>query len=170
MSTATPTLTQQTTVLTPQQLLDHWQGHRRLTRKMIEKFPDDKLFTYSIGGMRPFGEFITEFLEMGIPGIRGVVSRQWSKVTDMAHHSRKGLPTTKAELLKRWDEDTEELNALFPQIPAERFQEMDKAFGQWDGPIYFFIFYWIDNEIHHRAQGYVYLRSLGIEPPPFWER
>jgi len=27
-----------------------------------------------------------------------------------------------------------------------------------------------DNEIHHRGQGYVYLRSLGTEPPPFWER
>ncbi|MEJ7681733.1 MAG: DinB family protein [Segetibacter sp.] len=32
------------------------------------------------------------------------------------------------------------------------------------------IFYFIDNEIHHRAQGYVFLRSLGIEPPHFWER
>jgi uncharacterized damage-inducible protein DinB len=30
--------------------------------------------------------------------------------------------------------------------------------------------YVIDNEIHHRGQGYVYLRELGIEPPPFWER
>jgi uncharacterized damage-inducible protein DinB len=28
----------------------------------------------------------------------------------------------------------------------------------------------IDNEIHHRGQGYVYLRALGIEPPPFCER
>lgn len=32
------------------------------------------------------------------------------------------------------------------------------------------ILYAIDNEIHHRGQGYVYLRSLGIEPPPFYER
>ncbi|MEJ6979249.1 DinB family protein [Pedobacter sp. P351] len=28
----------------------------------------------------------------------------------------------------------------------------------------------IDNEIHHRGQAYVYLRSLGITPPFFWER
>lgn len=27
-----------------------------------------------------------------------------------------------------------------------------------------------DNEIHHRGPGYVDLRSLGIEPPRFWER
>ena len=30
--------------------------------------------------------------------------------------------------------------------------------------------YAIDNEIHHRGQGFVYLRALGIEPPHFWER
>ena len=39
---------------------------------------------------------------------------------------------------------------------------MDKAFGQWEGPVYSFIIYWIDNEIHHRGQAYVYLRSLGM--------
>jgi uncharacterized damage-inducible protein DinB len=24
--------------------------------------------------------------------------------------------------------------------------------------------------IHHRRQGYVFLRALGVEPPPFYER
>jgi uncharacterized damage-inducible protein DinB len=28
----------------------------------------------------------------------------------------------------------------------------------------------IDNEIHHRGQAYVYLRALGLDVPPFWER
>jgi len=40
----------------------------------------------------------------------------------------------------------------------------------YEAPIYNMILYWIDNEIHHRGQGYVYLRSLGIEPPAFWDR
>jgi uncharacterized damage-inducible protein DinB len=35
---------------------------------------------------------------------------------------------------------------------------------------YAMFLYAIDNEIHHRGQGYVYLRALGIEPPPFYER
>jgi uncharacterized damage-inducible protein DinB len=51
-----------------------------------------------------------------------------------------------------------------------RFQETDKAFGQWEMTIYGLLFYLVDNEIHHRGQGYVYLRSLGIEPPAFYER
>jgi uncharacterized damage-inducible protein DinB len=37
-------------------------------------------------------------------------------------------------------------------------------------PLHDLILYVIDNEIHHRGQGYVHLRALGIEPPPFYDR
>lgn len=170
MSTSATAIPGPAIVITPEALLDHWQGHRRLTRKTIEAFPEDKLFTYSIGGMRPFSQLVHEFLDMAVPGLKGVVTGNWLKAEDMPHISKKSIPGTKAELLKRWDEDTEELNRLWAQIPPHRFLEQDKAFGQWDGPIYFFILYWIDNEIHHRGQATVYLRSLGIEPPAFWDR
>ena len=43
-----------TTVITAEELLEHWQGHRRLTRRVIEAFPDDQLFSFAVGGMRPF--------------------------------------------------------------------------------------------------------------------
>ena len=167
MTTSTPAPTH--TVITPQELLDHWQGHRRLTRRLLEIFPEEHLFTYSLGGMRPFSDFILEFIGMATPGLRGIVTGQWSGIDDMDHR-KKEKPTTKQQLLQLWDETTEELNRLWPQIPPHRFHELDKAFGQWEGTGYFFIFYWIDNEIHHRGQAYVYLRSLGIEPPGFWER
>ena len=36
--------------ITPDALLAHWQGHRRLTRRVIDAFPDDQLFTFSLGG------------------------------------------------------------------------------------------------------------------------
>ena len=73
-------------------------------------------------------------------------------------------------MLRLWDESTERLNALWPQIPPERFQETLTAFGQYPGVLHDLILYVIDNEIHHRGQGYVYLRALGIEPPPFYDR
>jgi uncharacterized damage-inducible protein DinB len=79
-------------------------------------------------------------------------------------------PASKAEILLLWDLQTAQLNELFPTIPAHRFSEVDKAFGQWEMPGVATIQYAIDNEIHHRGQGYVYLRALGIEPPHFWER
>jgi uncharacterized damage-inducible protein DinB len=148
-------------------LLDQWLGHRRVTRKLIEAFPEDKMFTYSIGGMRTFAQLISELLTMGAPGIRGVVQGTWVSYQD-AEASFKF--TSKKELLALWDKSTEEIKTLWPQIPAERFHENDKFFGQFEGKIYWSILYLIDNEIHHRAQAYVYLRSLGVEPPAFWDR
>src|SRR6185369_11350146 len=120
-----------TVVITPEALLDHWQGHRKLTRKLIEAYPEDKLFTFSIGGMRPASEFIIEMLGMAVPGLNGVITGTWQKYDERLHFTKKGVPTTKAELLQAWDETTERINALWPQIPAGRFQEHDLAFGQW---------------------------------------
>jgi uncharacterized damage-inducible protein DinB len=78
--------------------------------------------------------------------------------------------TTKKELLELWDADVDAIKAVFPTIPPHRWHEQDVAFGQYPGNGLSFITYFIDNEIHHRGQGYVYLRSLGIEPPAFWDR
>lgn len=150
-------------LVTPEQFLHHWQGHRGLTRRVIDAFPDDKLFTYSIGGMRPFSTLAMEFIGMAVPTLQGVITREWKSYSP-------GEVKTKADILRLWDEATAEINRLWPTIPAERFQETDKAFGQWEMPIFALLFYVVDNEIHHRGQGYVYLRSLGIEPPAFYER
>jgi uncharacterized damage-inducible protein DinB len=159
MTSATTTIN----ILTAETLLNNWQGHRRVTRKTIEAFPEDKLFEFSVGGMRPFAEMALEFIRMAVPIVDGVSTGKWVDY--------KGpKPTTKSELLQLWDAQTEELNTKFPNIPPHRFSEVDKAFGRWEGPGLATIQYAIDNEIHHRGQGYVYLRALGIEPPPFWIR
>ena len=151
-----------TPFITPDALLVHWQGHRRLTRRVIDAFPDDKLFTFSVGGMRPFGDLALELLTMASRMVRGIASGDW-KMSDRE-------PRPKAEILRLWDESTEQLNTLWSQIPPERFREQATAFGQWPGIVHNLILYVVDNEIHHRGQGYVYLRALGIEPPPFFER
>lgn len=165
---ATMTSKNPAVIITPGELLEHWQGHRRVTRKVIEAFPGDKLFDYSSGGMRPFSELAMEMIQMAVPGIQGVVTGEWRNFgdPDVINPS----PETKQELLELWDWTTRQINQLWPQIPPHRFQEIDVAFGQYEGKIWWHIFYFIDNEIHHRGQGYVYLRSLGIEPPFFWDR
>lgn len=155
-------------VISPSTLLAQWQGHRYVTRKVIEAFPEDKLFTFSLGGMRPFGMLVREMLTMGAPGIEGVITDKWQSFQE----TEKEFPTpcSKEQLLKYWDVSTKRINEAWSKIPAERFHDKIKMFGQWEGPVYWSIFYFIDNEIHHRGQGYVYLRALGIEPPPFWDR
>ena len=155
--------TEATPFITPDGLLAHWHGHRRVTRRVIDAFPDDKLFSFSVGGMRPFGQLALEMITMGAPMVRGAISGDWSTSSDRD-------PRPKQEVLRLWDETTEQLNTLWPQIPPQRFQETLTAFGQYKDVLHNLILYVIDNEIHHRGQGYVYLRALGIEPPPFYDR
>ncbi|MDR3711235.1 MAG: DinB family protein [Puia sp.] len=165
------TITTTPVVITPEALLEHWQGHRRLTRRTIEAFPADKLFTYSVGGMRPFSALAGEMISMAGPSMYGFVTGRWDPVDERGHLLTEApKPDTQAGLLEQWDETTDIINTLWPRIRPDRFQENDKLFNMWESAIYSGIFYLIDNEIHHRGQGYVYLRSLGIEPPPFWER
>src|SRR5262252_7476420 len=103
-------------VISPAALLDHWQGHRRLTRRVIESFPEDRLFSFSIGLMRPFGAMALEMISIAEPMVRGIVTGNWDQSM-----SRDARP--KQEVLRLWDENTGKINILWPQIPPERFQE-----------------------------------------------
>ncbi len=150
-------------VISANQLLGQWQGHRRLTRRVIEAFSEDKLFNYSIGGMRTFSTLVMEMIEIAYPGVQGMIDGNWKD--EVKEH-----PKTKEELLQLWDVVTERIDRLWPLIPIERFQTVEAAFGLYEDALYSTVLYFIDNEIHHRGQGYVYLRSLGIEPPAFYER
>lgn len=162
-STPATTSTPLAAAITPEQLLASWQGHRRLTRRLIDVFPDEELFSLTIGGMRTFGAISIELLNMALPTVRGIVTERWETMEKMEDPS-------KDDILREWDRSTSEIDALWPQIPVGRFQEVRTAFGQWTMPVHDLLLYIIDNEVHHRGQGYVYLRALGVEPPPFYER
>lgn len=157
--------TQVNEVITTEELLQHWQGHRNLTRRVIEAFPEDAFFNHRIGGMRTFAEMTLELLAIAGPGIQEIATGQNNEFKEDIEHGN-----SKAVLLQHWDETTEVLNKYWAEIPASRFHDPIKAFGQYEGTVISSILYFIDNEIHHRGQGYVYLRSLGVEPPAFWDR
>src|SRR5579863_7127358 len=84
------TATAEVNVQTADDVLKHWQGHRSLTRRVIDAFPEDKLFNFSVGGMRPFAEMAWEFIRMAVPIADGVATGKWEEF--------KGTkPTTKSE-------------------------------------------------------------------------
>ena len=153
-------------VMSAEALLAHWQGHRRLTRRLIDAFPEDKLFTHAIGGMRPFGVMSMELISIAAPMARGVATNEWDALSN--HDQSAALP--KSEVLRLWDEGTAAIDEWWARIPSGRFAEQTIAFGMYPGQVYDLMLYVIDNEIHHRGQGYVYLRSLGITPPLFHDR
>ena len=113
--------------------------------------------------MRPFATLTAELLRIAVPVLRGVATGEWTP--DDAPP-----PATRAEALQRWDEATAEIDRLWPGLPPQRFQDVATAFGRWEGPGYWQLLYAIDNEVHHRSQGYVYLRARGVEPPAFYDR
>lgn len=152
------------TALTPDDLLAHWLGHRRLTRRTIEAFPTDEAFaTFSVGGMRPFADLVAEMLGVAVPTARGVATGEWP-------WEPVAPPATRAEALAAWDAATPQLEAHFGQIAPERFAQTETAFGEWTMPVWELLCYALDNEVHHRGQGFVYLRALGVEPPAFPDR
>ncbi|WP_212004738.1 DinB family protein [Chitinophaga sp. HK235] len=152
------------TALTSKGLREHWEGHRRLTRRLLEAFPEEHFFSYSIGGMRPVAALAMELINITGPGIPGAATGNWNLV------ARHDLPSTKQAILDLWDQNTALISEYWPQITEERFQEEDVAFGNYPGTVISLLMYFIDNEIHHRGQIYVYFRALGLEAAPFYER
>ncbi|MBZ4035581.1 DinB family protein [Flavobacterium sp. 17A] len=152
-------------VISSEDLLKHWQGHRALTRRLIEIFPEKDFFEFSIGGMRPFSKLVDELLAIGGPAMKGIVNRDAQPYTEGTEKL-----IFKAQYLEKWDEATAEINKYWEELSIEDFNETFNLFGQYEFPIIQNILYFIDNEVHHRGQGYVYLRALNIEPPFFWER
>ncbi|GHF41700.1 putative damage-inducible protein DinB [Deinococcus metalli] len=158
------TTTTTPSILTLDALLTHWQGHRGLTRRVIEAFPEGQLFTFSVGGMRPFGELAWEVYGVTGYNLQGLTTDDWSWNPPEA-----APPHDRAALLAAWDAQTPQLDAAVPGIdPAWFVVPQTMAWGTM-APLHS-VLYGIDNEIHHRAQGYVYLRALGITPPAFYER
>jgi uncharacterized damage-inducible protein DinB len=152
-------------IILAEDILANWLGHRNLTRRVIEAFPEKELFSFSIGGMRTFADMTVELLSIAGPGLEEIISGESKPLDERFDHQNKKLM-----LLKKWDVETGFIKSTWPRITNERFNEVITLFGQYTDKSINSIFYFIDNEIHHRAQGYVYLRALGIEPPFFYER
>jgi uncharacterized damage-inducible protein DinB len=151
-------------------LMKHWQGHRLLTRKLIELYPEDQFYSFSIGGMRTCADLVMEIIGLTAPGIHGIVTGVWISPNDPDLSYSTPAPATKQEVLDLWDRITSQMTETWKGMTQERALEIDSAFGFYEDTIINSIFYLIDNEIHHRGQAYVYMRSLGHEPPGFWDR
>ena len=95
-----------TPFLNTAEFLEHWQGHRNLTRRVIETFPEKELFEFSVGGMRTFAELAKELLAIAAPGLKEIVNRESVPFDEKSENIK-----TKADILKAWDESTEIINS-----------------------------------------------------------
>ena len=86
--------------------------------------------------MRPFAAMTFEMISLASAGIRGIATGTWDMGSDLLHHSGRPAPATRDALLALWDETTSQIDTLWPQIPPQRFEEVDTAFGAYEGVIY----------------------------------
>ena len=149
-------------LLTPEALLTNLKDVRALTRNVIEAFPEKELFEFSVANLRPFSQMVEEFLM-----ITNYIFTETLHEKHTPFYTEGQFPTNKAEVLALWERATEILDREWTKVgdytqPLTIYQ-MTFSFAQW-------ILYAIENESHHRGQGYTYLRALNIEPPFFWAR
>ncbi|HRN98730.1 MAG TPA: DinB family protein, partial [Flavobacterium sp.] len=116
-------------------------------------------------GMRTPDQLTAELLSIGAPAMTAIVIKQVTPYSEP-----EGIAHNKAAYLAQWDKDTQTINQQWAKLSPRDFSETFNLFGQYEFPVIQNILYFIDNEIHHRGQLYVYLRGLNIEPPFFWER
>ena len=149
-------------LLTPEALLTNLKDVRALTRNVIEAFPEKELFEFSVANLRPFSQMVEEFLM-----ITNYIFTETLHEKHTPFYTEGQFPTTKAEVLALWDRATEIIDCEWTKVgdytQSLTIYQMTFSFAQW-------ILYAIENESHHRGQGYTYLRALGIEPPFFWAR
>ena len=149
-------------LLTPEALLTNLKDVRALTRNVIEAFPEKELFEFSVANLRPFSQMVEEFLM-----ITNYIFTETLHEKHTPFYTEGQFPTTKTEVLALWDKVTEIIAREWKEVgdytQSLTIYQMTFSFAQW-------ILYFIENESHHRGQGYTYLRALGIEPPSFWGR
>lgn len=143
-----------------------WEENRRLTDKVAATFIQaGALDETPVPGMRSFRKLLFEIWGMEQVYARGLGTEEWKfefppdsyytcPVEEFLEFGRK----VRAETRRLWPAVTEE--ALTKQRPTPFPGHPEGGAIEW-------LTYALENEIHHRAQGYVYLRLLGIEPPAF---
>lgn len=154
-------------MMSPAQLLEILEGNRRLTLRVIEAFPEKELFEYAPAEpLRPFAAMVKEVLGMEDAYARGAATGEWTYAPKWD-----GI-NSKADLLAACEEVRNETRAHWDRVTPARLaaEEKDGFWGDFPQSNFDRFQYALENEIHHRGQGYIYLRLLGIEPPAFYER
>jgi hypothetical protein len=121
---------QMASIINSAELLKHWQAHRKLTRRVIEAFPEKEFFEYSIGGMRPFAGMVQELLGIAAPGIRQIVMGEAEELNEHIEGAN-----SKTNVLRFWDKATDEINDYWSRIGDEKFDETILAFGKFESTV-----------------------------------
>lgn len=146
-----------------------WEDNRRLTNSisnaLLEAGAADKVI---VPGMRPFRELLLEIYGIEQWDVRGLAYDRWD-FQALPETLQTGPIEDVIEFGRSVRDDT---RRLWADIPDGEFTKMRPSPAPYvpEGTAIDWLTYALENEIHHRGQGYVYLRLLGHEPPAFYIR
>lgn len=143
-----------------------WEENRRLTDKVAEVFVSaGALDETPVPGMRSFRKLLIEIWGIEQVYAHGLATEVWNFQFPPESYNTCAVEelmefgyNVREETRRLWTDVTEEALSKLRPTPFE---------GHPEGRAIEWLTYALENEIHHRAQGYVYLRLLGLEPPEF---
>lgn len=143
-----------------------WESNRSLTNQVATAFSTAGVLDETpVPGMRPFRKLLLEIWGIEKVYARGLATEDWKfEFPPESYHT---CPVE--ELLAFGRNVREETRLLWSSVTAEALtiQRPTPFTGHPEGRAIEWLTYALENEIHHRAQGYVYLRLLKVEPPAF---
>ena len=143
-----------------------WEENRHLTDKVASALNESEALDKSpVPGMRSFRKLLLEIWGIERVYARGLAFEDWKFEFLPEYYNTCPIE----ELFALGRQVREETRRLWPVITEEALiKERPTPFeGHPVGRAIEWLTYALENEIHHRAQGYVYLRLLGLEPPAF---
>lgn len=152
--------------LTKEDFIEMLEGNRRLTIRAIEAFPEEQLFHFKPDEhLRSFADMIKEIMNMEQGYVQGIALDRW-EYKDVFEGC-----SSKEELISKSHEVRDNTRKLLNEMDEKRLNMVmkDEFFGP-EMSHFARLQYALENEIHHRGQGFTYLRILGIEPPEFYVR
>lgn len=148
---------------------DLWEDNRRLTNKVAKTLVEtDAIDKVVVHGMRPFRELLLEIFTVEKWNISGLAYDKWDFITPP-----ESLRTGPIEAVLDFGNDIRiETRKSWEKIPFESLTKLRPSPNPFvpAGNAIGWLTYALENEIHHRGQGYVYLRLLGQDPPAFYIR
>lgn len=154
-------------------IVTYWDNVRSVTMRFLEAFPGDQLEFRPITTVFTARQQFQHLIASQAMFVRGWTTGTWDfpwregrwVAADLIDDSFQTIPGLRRFYEKTHREAVRFLGGLPNEDGSRTYQTHVGALS-----LDAMALYAIDEEIHHRAQLGIYLRCLGIQPPPFVQR
>jgi len=158
---------------TLERFLDHWDGVRMVTLKLLGCFSEEDLRRSLSTGSRTVGEMFHHIGGHQFYAARGLFLGQWEpkgtleESPDADWDLHKHLTIYKHQTLHHWLEGTQERMRIWAEENSESQLQDFAPDNPWPEGMrgWLLLQHAYQDEVHHRGQLYLFARQLGCIPP-----